>query len=333
MKKTTKILLITLSVIVLLVLALLLVMKISGNHRSNPEDILSYETDNPFITGKTEIIAHRLGAGIAPEETRLALDLCLEKDNISVDIFEFDVRMTADDQLILFHNQTLDKTTDSVSVFASEAIEVRSKTLAELQQLNLGAQFVDPDGNKPYTNLTEIPDTLRVWTLEDALDYMVSKGIIRFSIEAKDSGELGMKAVDKIHAALKERGLLETTVFSSFKTDVSAYAAETYPDFIRSNTDAQAIEFYLAAITNDKNYEPPCPVFQLPFNDKYLNMGINFATAQIINYAHSHNIALHYWVVDDPERMEYLKSIKADGIMSDYPDRLTETIGADVLQP
>ena len=55
-------------------------------------------------------------------------------------------------------------------------------------------------------------------------------------------------------------------------------------------------------------------------------MGINFGTAQVINYAHKHNIAIHYWVVDDPERMEYLASIGADGIMSDYPDVLTETL-------
>ena len=58
-------------------------------------------------------------------------------------------------------------------------------------------------------------------------------------------------------------------------------------------------------------------------------MGINFATAQIINFAHSHNIAIHYWVVDDPERMEYLKSVKADGIMTDYPDLLCDTLGSN----
>ena len=329
MKKGKKILLITLGILLVLAVTVLIIMKVSGRHRSNPEDIISYETNNPFITGRTELIAHRLGAGIAPEESMLALNTCLESDDITMDIYEFDVRITADNQLILFHNKTLDETTDAASVFGVEGLLVHDKTLEELRQLNMGAQFVNEKGEKPYANTSEIPEGLQIWTLAEALDYMTERGLSRFSIEAKDSGELGMKAVDLIYTELKERNLLSTTIFSSFKTDVSAYAQEKYPDLIRSNTDAQAIEFYIAAITGDKNYVPPCTVFQLPFNDKYLNMGVNFATAQVINFAHSHNVAVHYWVVDDPERMEYLKSVKVDGIMTDYPDLLCDALGSN----
>ena len=54
--------------------------------------------------------------------------------------------------------------------------------------------------------------------------------------------------------------------------------------------------------------------------------GINLGTAQVINYAHSHNVAIHYWTVNDADRMAYLTSIRADGIMSDYPDLLSETL-------
>lgn len=43
------------------------------------------------------------------------------------------------------------------------------------------------------------------------------------------------------------------------------------------------------------------------------------ATAQVINYAH---VALHYWTINDADRMAYLASIRADGIMSGYPDLL-----------
>ena len=67
MKKGKKILLITLGILLVLAATVLIIMKVSGSHRSNPEDIISYETNNPFITGRTELIAHRLGAGIAPE--------------------------------------------------------------------------------------------------------------------------------------------------------------------------------------------------------------------------------------------------------------------------
>ena len=326
MKKRKKILLIILLLLVALIAAVFIILKIAGNHRSNPKDIKTYATTNSFITGKIEQIAHRCGAGIAPEESLLAIQTCLNNPNISVDIYEFDLRLTKDEQLVLFHNSTVDETTDATAVLGQSGLLVHDLTLAELKQLNVGANFTVADGNKPYATLSDIPNELRILTLAEALDYFATVGINRFSIEAKDAGEIGMKAVDLLYAELSSRNLLETTIFSSFKTDVSAYAAETYPDLIRSNTDAQAIEFFLAAITGNKNYEPPCSVFQLPFNDKYLNMGINFATAQIINFAHSHNIAIHYWVVDDPDRISYLASLGVDGIMSDYPDVLTKTM-------
>ena len=326
MKKLKKILLILLLVLVCLAAAVLLTIKLAGSHRSDPKDIVAYETTNPFITGRTELITHRCGAGIAPEESLMAMKECLTNPNIAMDIYEFDLRLTKDEQLVLFHNRTLDETTDAAEVFGETGLFVQDKTLAELKQLNIGAKFIDENGTQPYAELSSVPEELRILTLSEALDYLTDAGVTRFSIEAKDAGEAGMKAVDLLYAELSSRNLLETTIFSSFKTDVSAYAQETYPDLIRSNTDAQAIEFFLAAITGNKNYEPPCSVFQLPFNDKYLNMGINFATAQVINYAHNRNIALHYWVVDEPEGMQYLESLGVDGIMTDYPDVLTETL-------
>lgn len=327
MKKTKKVLIILLIILAGLATLILSVMKIAGNHRSDPADILTYKTNHPFITGRTELIAHRFGAGIAPEESMLAIETCLTREDISMDIYEFDLRMTKDGYAVVFHDKTLDETTDAITLWGGEEIFVADKTLEELRQLNMGAGFTDANGKRPYANLSDVPDNLRIMTVAEALDFLTANGITRLSIEAKDAGEAGMKAADILYRELSARNLLASTVFSSFKTDVSAYVAKTYPDMIRSNTDAQAIEFFLAALLNRKNYEPPCTVFQLPFTDKYLNMGVNFATAKVLNYAHSHNIAVHYWVVDDPDRIKYLESIGADGIMTDYPDILTKTIG------
>jgi len=327
MKKVKKVPVIIFIILAVLATIILSIIKIAGNHRSDPADIIAYETNNPFITGRTERIAHRFGAGIAPEESMLAIETCLNCEDISMDIYEFDLRMTKDGCAVVFHDKTLNETTDAAALWGGEEIYVADKTLEELKQLNMGAGFVDSNGNTPYANLSEIPENLKIMTIGEALDFLTANGITRLSIEAKDAGEAGMKAADILYQELSARNLLGSVVFSSFKTDVSAYVAETYPDMIRSNTDAQAFELFLAALFNKKNYEPPCTVFQIPFTDKYLNMGVNFGTAKILNYAHKHNIAVHYWVVDDPERIEYLESLGADGIMTDYPDILTKTIG------
>ena len=52
----------------------------------------------------------------------------------------------------------------------------------------------------------------------------------------------------------------------------------------------------------------------------------NLGTARMINYAHEHNIAVQYWTINDEKQLEYLASIGADCIMSDYPDKLYEII-------
>lgn len=327
MKKLWKILRTVLIVLLALVLIVFIITRITGAHRSDPSEIVAYETDNPFITGSTECIAHRFGAEIAPEESLLAIQTCLaENSGIAVDMFEFDLRMTADGHAVVFHDSTLDRATDAEQVLGKTDLPVSQVTLEQLQSLNMGAGFTDIHGTQPYADLTEVPEELRVLTLPQALDYLTDAGVTRFSIEAKDPGQLGMKAMDLLYAELSERDLLGSTVVSSFKTDVSAYTQDKYPDMIRSNTDAQAFEFYLAALTNDSDYEPPCQVFQLPFNDKYLGMGVNFGTAKVINYAHEHNVAIHFWVVDKVDRMEYLASLGVDGIMSDRPDLLTDVL-------
>ena len=52
------------------------------------------------------------------------------------------------------------------------------------------------------------------------------------------------------------------------------------------------------------------------------DMGINLGTAQVINYAHSHDMAIQYWTINNEEDMRYLVSMGADCIMTDYPDKL-----------
>ncbi len=326
MKKSLKIVLITAVVFVLVVGLVMVALRIAGHRMSDPLQIESYQTTNQYIKKETDKIAHRCGAGIAPQESLLAMKTCIERDDIQVDMYEFDLRITKDKELVVFHDITLDKTTDAEIIFGEKDIKVCDMTLNDLKKLNVGAKFVDENGETPYASLEKVPDELRILTLQEALDYLTSQGVERFSIECKDKGELGLDATTLLYNELKARDLLDTTIYSSFDKEVSTFAKETYPDMTISNNDAQAFELYVAAITNDEDYVPPCTVFQVPYTDKYLNIGVNFGSAKVINFAHKNNIAVHYWTVNDAQRMEYLQSIGADGIMTDYPDLLTKTL-------
>lgn len=101
--------------------------------------------------------AHRSGAGEFPEETLAAFRGCAENPDVQVDYFEFDLHMTADDVLVLSHDSTLDRVSDAVTVFGAENVLVRDKTLAELKDLNIAAQFVNDAAKRRIRIYTATP--------------------------------------------------------------------------------------------------------------------------------------------------------------------------------
>ena len=323
-KKILKIVIIVLLIIAILALAALITIKASGAHRSDPAKIKQYEMTNPHANAVTAISAHRAGGGIAPENTLMALKNCAENSDFSIAVFEFDLHITSDGYLVLLHDDTLDRTSDAQTVFGETDVRPENKTLAELKQLNMGAKFKNDAGEKPYADLTgeDVPDELRILTINEAFAYLHAKGDYDFIIEIKNSGDLGKRGVDTLCALLEERDMYDNVAFGTFHEEISQYVDETYPQLSRSTSIDEVIAFYIAALTNSKTYEPPCSVLQIPFTAKYLDMGINLGTAQVINYAHSHDMAIQYWTVNKEDDLRYLVSMGADCIMTDYPDRL-----------
>ena len=123
---------------------------ISMGYRSDSEDVIAYETDNPFVAadGNTQMSAHRSGGGIMPEETMMAFKNCAENENFTVDWFEFDLHITKDNVLVLLHDDTLDRTSDSETVFGEKEVRPEDKTYEELRILNMGAKFENENGKK-----------------------------------------------------------------------------------------------------------------------------------------------------------------------------------------
>ena len=283
---------------------------------------------NPYITEKNSLVsAHRSGKDIAPENTMAAFQYCVESEDFNVDIYEFDLHITKDAKLILLHDSTLDRTTNSEEHFGKKGVKPSEKTYDELRELNFGENFENGEGEYPYRGLRgdEIPDELRAVLLEDVLDYLEGNGHFQYIIEIKDAGENGKKACDELYRILKEKELLDDVVFGTFNPDVTAYADKNYPDMLRSASIPEVLAFYLLCgygIDVDADifkYE----ALQIPTG--YYGI-ICLDTDRIINYAHRHNIAVQYWTINDAEEVEYLNSIGADCIMSDAPDMAYDVI-------
>ena len=321
-RKALKVLVITL--LVLALLAGLLFWTVTRDTRAKP--ISTDNATNPLITpvGITMLSGHRAGGGIAPENTMMALKNCVESTEYELDIFEFDIHLTQDSIPVLVHDATLDRTSDAVTVFNHTNVRVGDKTLAELKKLNMGAKFQNDNGETPFAGLNEVPDDLRIVTLEEALAYLESNGEYRYIIEVKNSGETGLKATDILYDTLVRFDCLDRTVVGTFNNEVTAYMDATYPDLPRSAGFNEAIRFYLCSLVSWPVGEDAFNfvALQIPTTDYTVNLG----TSRVINYAHKHDIAVQYWTINDADEMARLQSIGADAIMTDVPD-----VGAKVL--
>ncbi len=322
MRKALKIVIVTLLVIALL--AGFLFWQVTRDTWAKP--ISTENASNPLITslGTTMLSGHRAGGGIAPENTMMALKNCIETDAYELDIFEFDIHLTADGVPVLLHDSTLDRTSDAETVFGQSGIKVGEKTLAELKQLNMGAKFTNDSGETPFAVLGEVPDDLRITTLDEAMTYLESCGEYGYIIEIKNSGETGLKAADILYETLKKYDALQRTVVGTFNNEVTAYMDETYPDMQRSAGVNEVIRFYLCSLVNWPVGEDAFNfvALQIPTTDYTINLG----TSRVVNYAHKHDIAVQYWTINDNSEMARLQSIGADAIMTDVPD-----LGAQVL--
>lgn len=311
----------------------IIILPLTGNS-ARVDRVLSYDGDNQYIAFDTQdgvmLSAHRAGGDLAPEETLSAFKLCMEAEY--VDIVEFDLHLTKDGHLVLMHDHEVDRTSNGVEVFGKKGVKICDKTLAELKTLNFGYNFKDLDGNYPYRDLAEedIPDDVRILTLEEILTYLESvrpNGDLTYIIEIKDGGKIGKQAMDKLFDAMQRYNILDRTIVGTFQGDITQYIDDTYHGRVtRSAGILEVVNFYYAFLWG-RQLNPE----KLGFRVLQIPMGLtrdffNLASSAFIDYAHSFGIAVQYWTINDPDDANYLISNGADAIMTDNPQMLNEVI-------
>ncbi len=145
----------------------------------------------------TVCIAHRGFSGRYPESTRLAFEKAIE---VGADVIEFDVRMTADNQLIVFHDESLAKILGQVN-----GTRIDAMTLEELTKIDMGMGQ-------------------RLMTMEEALELLA--GRIGMNIHVKQPGEM----FDRIIAALTAAGVLDQVFLAVEWKDEILRLQREYPD-------------------------------------------------------------------------------------------------------
>ena len=146
-------------------------------------------------------------------------------------------------------------------------------------------------------------------------------------MEIKQSGDKGMECMREILRLLEKHNAWDRVVLASFHDEIyNEYvrmqkAGEVPANFMYSPSTGGATKFVVLHLLGlDVFFRDGMCVFQLPTEE----VGINLAAQYLVDTAHKHNLAVHYWTINDREEMRHLISIGADGIMTDYPHRLAE---------
>ena len=136
------------------------------------------------------MVCHRGANFLAPENTLPAASICISQ---GFDIVEIDVRTTADGEIVLMHDATVDRTTNGKGL-------VRELTLEQVRQLDAGSFY------------SEIYVGTRVPTLDEFLEHC--RGSCGAYVEIKDADP------DKVLEKVVTHGMLEDVFFWCRKTEV-----------------------------------------------------------------------------------------------------------------
>jgi glycerophosphoryl diester phosphodiesterase len=245
------------------------------------------------------LVAHRGGSKLAPENTLAAFESAV--GDWGADMLELDVRLTADGEVVVIHDATVDRTTDGAG-------PVSGFSLAQLRELDAGYRFLDLDGVLAFRGRG-----VRIPTLGEVLDACPGVWV---NAETKDA------AVARPLAELLRRRGEEHRVLVAAEHESRRRGARGYPGpWGASRRDC--FLFWLAhRAPGGSGFTPRVDIFQVPECWK----GFRVLTPRVIAEAHRRNIPVHVWTVDDPDDMRRLLSWGVDGIQSDRPDLLSAVL-------
>ena len=330
-KKGLKIITVVLTVMAVLNAVLALLPRSDNFKLKNP---MMKEIEMPLL------IAHGGGNREFPDNTLEAFYNAYSVDeNV---MMETDVSITKDGVVILSHDTTLDRKTNVTGSIAdwnysdliAQKVDFGSTNPTDSNDALNGERkhFTDDNGVEKYPTDVPYPEGVtardeKVFLATTLEELITSFPNNRINVEIKQDGELGMKALAEIVRLLEKYDAFDRVVLASFHDDLyNEYkrmqkAGEVPEEFMYSPGTGGVTNFFILQLMGaDLFFTDGMCVFQLPMEQ----LGFNLATKKLVNTAHKHNLAVHYWTINDVEDMEYLIEIGADGIMTDYPHILKE---------
>ena len=243
-------------------------------------------------SNQVEIFAHGAGQGVAPTNTLLALETAFAS---GADALEIDVQLTRDNELVLHHDDTLDRTTDlsgPVADMTWAQIEAADKGSAVTIA---GQRFADAD--------------TKVVRLDTAL---IALPAARWNIEIKNDSAIAASEACK---AISNAGLVNAVLVASFHNKAMKEFRRLCPRVATSMAQEEVRLFLLASKVGLSRFVKTSAVaVQVPVEGG----GFDLTNPRFVAALKARNIKLHYWTINEPTQMRLLINAGADGLLTDF---------------
>ncbi|MHA1732000.1 MAG: glycerophosphodiester phosphodiesterase [Promethearchaeota archaeon] len=252
------------------------------------------------------VMAHRGRSATTPESSYQAFREAYE---LGVDFLETDAHLTRDGEVVLFHDSTLDRTTDGTGRLADY-------TLAQLEEFDMGYWFQPPGlegtGEYPFRG-----KGVKVVTLDEVLKSFPD---VRVNVDLKDPFR---ELPGHVAGVLRDNDAEGRVIVGSFRQKQIRRFREVAPRVATSAGPAEVLKFYLGhKLGRLSGGARPYIALQVPVKLGPLSV-VNPAT---IRKAHERGVAVQPWVVNDPVQMAALLEWGVDGIFTDVPEVLLEQV-------
>ena len=239
---------------------------------------------------KPLVWAHRGASGYAPENTLAAFQKAVD---LGADGVELDIQLTKYDQIVVIHDETIDRTSDGKGW-------VKDYTLEELRAFNYNR-------TKPEYKHADIP------TMREVFELLKPTGLF-INIEIKTGVVFYEKIEEKILALTKEMGMEDRVCYSSFNHYTVTRIHELKPD--------AEVGFLYADGPIDM------PSYGVKHGVNALHPALyNLQYDGFVKECKEKGLKLNVWTVNERPYMEMCCQYGVDAIITNYPDIAKEVVG------
>ncbi len=261
------------------------------------------------------VIAHRGARSLAPENSLVAAQIAYD---LGADLWETDVNLTKDNELILCHDKDLTRCSDVEDKFPTRSSYLISEfMLKEINCLEVGSRFNSTDPFSQIKNGQIKKEVLAAFVgepiphLEQAL-LLTKKLDWKINIELKCFPDLykNFNLPEKVLELIKKIDIgLEQVIISSFNHDWLKMIEKDNP------------RIEVQALVGDNDIDP------LDFEDYYFdtyNANAKLINKSIIQRLKRNGKRINLFTINDPDEFKYYSQLGVDGIFTDFPQRFVK---------